>query len=81
MMSVHETIKEANIGEVKVQYIIKYKVSKQTEECHGFHDMYDEDIIDLKLLRVVLELPNGELDITDRLNKNCINEIENGIMQ
>lgn len=80
-MSVHETVKNSTIGEIKVEYSVTYKVSRYTEECHGFHDMYDEDIIDLKLLRVILELPNGELDITDRLDRNSINIIENGIIQ
>lgn len=78
-MTTYETYSTHIVGEVKVEYRLKYKVRRQTEECHGFHDMYDMDEVEKKLVSVSIVLSDHSIDITNFLDKDTKKILENAL--
>lgn len=75
MRRIEEMIESKNLGNVRVEYIVRFYEESRTEECHGFHTFYDTEEIDKTIEKVYIELDNIEIDITSRLRKDEISDI------
>lgn len=79
MSKIREVHQSMTLGEIRVEYILKYREDKYDEECHGFHSMYDVDEIEKKVIYISIVLPNEEIEITKNLKSNQIDAILNAI--
>ena len=75
MRRIEEMIESKNLGNIRVDYIVRFYEESRTEECHGFHTFYDTEEIDKRIESVFIVLDNIEIDITSRLRKDELSEI------
>ena len=68
------------IGELQIEYNHYFKVDRWEEECHGYHQFEDVTTTRVEILKVVLKYNDLEIDLTDRLKKDEIKELEYELM-
>ncbi len=75
----HELINDVS-GTLDIEYDHYFRVDTRTEECHGYHQFEDVETLGVKVNRVILKYNDLEIDITDRLTKDEIKDIECELM-
>lgn len=66
-------------GELKICYTHEYHVDRWEEECHGIHSFEDIDTKNIIIGSVSICLEDIEIDITSRLTKSELKELENAL--
>jgi hypothetical protein len=68
------------MGNIDIEYEHNFVLDRWTEECHGYHQFEDATTVSVKVLKVILRYNDLEIDITDRLKKDEIKDIEYELM-
>jgi hypothetical protein len=77
---VHSEVVNDVVGELHIEYNHNYTIDRWEEECHGYHQFEDATTVSVKIIRVVLVYNDLEIDITDRLRKEEIKDLECELM-
>ena len=64
------------IGNLRIEYTAFYEVDSYEEECHGFHTFTDVDEKSRNINKIYICVEDYELDITNKLTKNELSELE-----
>ena len=68
------------VGNMEIEYEHIFKVDRWEEECHGYHQFEDVTTIRVTIRKVVLRYNDLEIDITNRLKKDEIKDLECELM-
>jgi hypothetical protein len=67
-------------GNLQIEYEHIFTVDRWEEECHGYHQFEDVSTISVRIIKVTLLYNDLEIDITDRLKKEEIKDLECELM-
>lgn len=68
------------MGSLDIEYQHNFKTDRWTEECHGYHEFEDVTTVSVQVLKVILRYNDLEIDITSRLKKEEIKDLEYELM-
>ena len=68
------------VGELHIEYTHNFTIDRWQEECHGYHEFEDATTVSVSIIRVLLVYNDLEIDITDRLRKEEIKDLECELM-
>jgi hypothetical protein len=68
------------VGSMEIEYEHIYTVDSWEEECHGYHQFEDITTIKVIIRKVILKYNDLEIDITDRLKKDELKDLECELM-
>lgn len=67
-------------GQLKIDYNHYYEVDRRVEECHGYHEFEDVTTIGVEIISVMLIYNDLEIDITKKLSREEIKDLEYELM-
>lgn len=68
------------VGQLHIEYTHNFTVDRWEEECHGYHQFEDVTTVSVMITRVAFVYNDLEIDITDRLRKSEIKDLECELM-
>jgi hypothetical protein len=68
------------VGNLNIEYNHYFTVDSWEEECHGIHQFEDIDTVKVEIIRVCVLYNDLEIDITNRLKKEEIKDLECELM-